>query len=77
MNNQPTKQSICIECGVTFTSKLVFGQWVKRCDNCKTPFNTSLYNFKKQQDARRSRAIKEHDLIACMAKNTVCTCFDW
>ncbi len=49
---QPTQNTTCKTCGANFESKLVFGQWVTKCNDCKTPFKNAGvvgYNIKHPQ----------------------------
>ena len=73
---QPNKEAVCVECDREFVSKLVFGKWVSRCNECKTPFNSDVYKMKQRQEENRSRWIKEHNCSksGCMS---VCTAFDY
>lgn len=45
MNNfkQPSQKANCKDCHKEFDSKLVFGRWVERCNDCKTPFVNAKY----------------------------------
>jgi len=76
MFKQPTQQAICKDCQKEFESKLVFGKWVSRCNDCKSPFDSEGYKRKLAQEARRSEDIKSHD-CSKSGCGTVCTAFDW
>jgi len=40
---QQTKVSNCKDCNQSFTSKMVFGEFTKRCDACKVIAGTKMW----------------------------------
>jgi hypothetical protein len=64
------------------TCAMVFGRKDPTCARCVELMNGATpragwNDARKRADAQRSRAIAQHDFVACAAKHVVCTCFDW
>lgn len=60
----------------------VFNRYDSNCARCQELMagakpRAGWNDRKKQEETKRREAIKNHDFVACAAKNGCCTCFDW